>query len=339
MITEHDLRWAYQAYLGRAPDSQEAIAFFLDKFGTNVQRLQQAFLDSREMQDRVSAVPPTDRFCVWKPGKPRIAITGGALAPDLARAVAALADVSVLGADVVRGDWPAETLMSYLEDADCLLVPLDDTECRRRFSSKTLCFQPPVFTGIHPDLVMSHLAMQNMPAPAGRYHSRIVLESFLDGVTINQCLDRYADGAVMALQPRHRYETARSDFLARDAGADIGIAAWFLKTLPKQPLLYTPDHASAEVVLAIARLALRRFEIDTTAHHPALLQTALPARMIWPVYPAVARLLRLDYATAPAMQVNGTVLPLPEFVVRSYHAYRQFNRDALSAWLQNPTDL
>ena len=337
MITESELRWASQFYLGRPPDSPEAVAYFLGSHGSSAASLQAAFLETPEVRRQKHPPASIASFCVWRPGRPRIAVAGHCNATNMGRVIASMADVSVYAFDPVNCPQPEEQLLPYLDDADLLLMPrlgaefapLDVPGLRARYGNKTLFYNLPVFEGLHPDLTYLGPRGVRVDSPIGHYHSKIAVQAYLDGLDLRQCLDRFAAGAVMALQPREIFAASRAEFYRRETDMDIRIADWFFRTVKKRPLMYTVNHLTSETMIEIARLALRRFGIDHQVPAPMLVQNTLASSVIWPVYPKVARSLGLKYSTAPVIHVDHYTMPMQEFLLRSYDIFTRTDRERL----------
>lgn len=337
MITEADIRWAYKYLLGRAPDSADAVDYHLRAHGTDREKLWGAFFGAEGL-DRVANPTSLAEFIVWKPDRPKLVVAGNCQGPNLARAAAGLADVSIYGFDILNFPDRQSDLVQLLDDADHIVLPLLGEEfgplesgvAKQTYGDKVRFFSLPFFEGVHPDITYLGQRGERIRSPVGDYHSKIVLRAFLAGLTVWQCLDRFSDGALLELDPKKIFSQSRDEFLRREQHADLRLGKWFFKTIKQRPLLYTINHPTADVFIELARQAFVQFDIPYVVPHAMLTQITLSANTIWPVHGSIARKLGLRYSTGDMIYTEHYAMDLPEFIRRAYAFYTRAGHDEVA---------
>lgn len=330
MITPSDVRWAYKYYLGRNPDDAAAVEYHTSFHGHDRDRMRAAFFNSAEAVAQAYFPIPQGEWCLWRTGKPRVVVSGNCMGINIARAVAAIADVSVYGFDVLNFPDREDELIPFLDEADFILFPvlgadfprLNVDAMRSRYGSKAVFYRLPFFEGIHPDVTYLGQRGARLRSPLSEYHSRVVLRALADGVSARECVEQYPQ-RLAALDPRAVFARSEAEFRRREADADLRIADWFFRTIRKQPLMYTVNHPTSDVFLEFARRAMAHFGIRVADANPALVQNTLSGNTVWPVYREVARTLRLRYGTEPVYYSDNVAMGLPELVWRSYEIYER----------------
>lgn len=324
--TEDDVRWAYQYYLGRPPENADAITAH-----TKAQDLQNNLYMSQERIGRGRSYYRPDEYCCWRPGRPRIVVLSSCQAPPLARVIAAIADVSVFGCAIskTKDEHLAAHLMAMMDAADFVLSaplsaswqPFDEQNLRERLGSRLLTYHRPNFAALHPDL--TYLRDPHLKSPVGDYHSRIVVDSFLAGMTEEQCIARFGRQEYVRMGFEDIARKAISKLHKNDASVDIKIADFVLENMKDKEILYTVNHPTQILNGYIAKEFLCRIGIDQIPARPMLIPTVLSSNVIWPIDRDWADIMNLSFYTERVFWHSNYIIPLEEFVMRSYALYRE----------------
>lgn len=334
-----DVELAYRYHFGRPPENEAVVQHHMTAHAHDPAELRRALLESPEWSGVARNVTAAnDAFCVWRPGQPKIIVLGNCQGPGIGRAIASLADFSVLGLDILNVSLDQPALLRLLAGADRLLAPvlserfgpLHSERVRDHFGGRVRLYSLPYFRGIHPDTVYLGEWGNRIQSPLGDYHSAVVVRSFLDGLSSRECVDRFSAG-LTRLNPKAAFRRSAEELRRREAAVDIRIADWLLATIRRKPCLYTINHPTSDLFVGIAETFLAELGHRPTKTPGALLGNVLAGGVIWPVHAVIAQALGLRYATGDVFQSGSTILDLDEYVTRAYQLYDPIERGALQA--------
>ncbi|MGV6874023.1 WcbI family polysaccharide biosynthesis putative acetyltransferase [Pseudochelatococcus sp. B33] len=330
--TEDDVRWAYQYYLGRPPESADAIATH-----ARAKDLRNSMYMSPERLARGASYYRPDEYCCWRPGRPRIVVLSSCQGPPLARVIAAIADVSVFGCAIskTKDKHLAAHLMAMMEAADFVLSapltdswqPFDEQNLRERLGSRLLTYNRPNFAALHPDLV--YLRGPEPRSPVGDYHSRIVVDSFLAGMTEEQCTARFNKQEYVRMGFEDIAQKAISKLRKNDTSVDVKIADFVLENMKDREILYTSNHPTQILNSHIAKEFIGKIGIEQIPARPVMIPTVLSSNVIWPIDRDWAEIMDLSFHTESVFWHSNYMIPLEEFVIRSYALYRRSDPEKL----------
>jgi hypothetical protein len=203
-----------------------------------------------------------------------------------------------------------------------------------RFPGKVLTHTPIYYAGVHPDITYLGSTGRRLRSPLGDYHSRIVIASYLDGLDEERCAARFDGEGFEAMGYEALATTSADEYLARDRDVDVKFATTLLERLAARPQLLTLNHPNASAISALAARTCGALGQPMHAHCAALQPSVLDSDVIWPVHGFWADRLRLPYRTADVFWRGHYLIPLEEFVWRSYRGYAAVGDAALRGALE-----
>jgi hypothetical protein len=341
-----DVTAAFQYYLGRYPEDDDAHDWHHRKSGGQLDRLRDILGDTdefrRNVETTVRSSPGT--YFAPRPNAPKICVLGNCQGPNIAIAIAALAaqPVSVCGLEIMDvGNRRAE-FERLISDADYVVAcqvfndiykPVSASHIRTHIGKRVLEYSPVHFTGLHPDMLVLGSYGQRILSPLGDYNSRITLSAYLNGLNESQAADQFTQAVYERAHYFHEFEWSTNTILQREGALDedgIRIADWLLPTIREKPLLYTMNHPNSRVFERFAVQILDRIGIEHRPLPIELIPNTLSTAAIWPVDPIIAEANGTCYNTSHTYWANNVALPLDEFIWRSFRAYDQIESETLS---------
>ncbi len=181
------------------------------------------------------------------------------------------------------------------------------------------------FAGLHPDITYLGPMNRRVKGSLGDYHSKIVLFCFASGRNERDCLGLFNGAFYQKAGYFGMFETAAQSLRQRDEACDIGFAAAFLDMVREVPCLYSINHPTGDVLLALAKVLAAACGSAIAPFGASYFQNHLAANCIWPIYDELAEHHGLRYRTPPyfvaARGAGRRALALAEFVASSYAAY------------------
>lgn len=184
------------------------------------------------------------------------------------------------------------------------------------------------FSGLQPDITYVGGMGQRVSSAMGDYHSKILLGSYVSGLNVEDCLRLFNGNFYEKLGYYNEYENSAKQLIERDELCDVKFSENFLGMAREIPVLYTLNHPTGAVVLALAEMLAASQNIDYASFAPAFFQNHLSNSIIWPIYNEIAEHLGLKYRTpqyfAVSKGVGQRLLSRVEFVQKSYETYAGF---------------
>jgi hypothetical protein len=189
------------------------------------------------------------------------------------------------------------------------------------------------FNGLHPDITYLGQMGSRIENFFGPYHSKLVLYCFVSGRSITDCLKMF-DGAVYEkIGYLGAFQSSSEELMARDQSIDAQFAAQFLEMTLHVPTMYTVNHPTGRVFLALAETMATKSGLKFVRHSPEFFQNHLSTSYIWPIYDAIAEHSHLAYRTKPyfikILQRDTRVINFAEFVTGCYLSYEAAEPDEL----------
>lgn len=189
------------------------------------------------------------------------------------------------------------------------------------------------FEGTMPDCTYVGPMGARVTSPLSNYHSRIIVDAYLAGLSVEDCARTVAEGG--GLQPARRWKENMAEFERREAGVDVPFAAQLLEEIKTRNSLYVFNHPSQRLLERYAQaivqhiLGAKAAGRDTGA--PAL-PDMLIRHGVWPVYDWIAEKFSLPYRSSlyvPSQSAKLPPLTIRDFAEASYRIYDGVPREKL----------
>lgn len=183
------------------------------------------------------------------------------------------------------------------------------------------------FSGLHPDII--YLGDQNgrLQSPIGDYHSKLVVHSFVQGLSPNECLSRFNADEFEAIGFYREYDFAKTELINRDANLDIRFAKVFLDLVCENPCLYTINHPTPIIFEKFCALIADHLKVEAVQYPVEMLPNYLAHSAWWPIYEPIREFHKIKYSTPMLFKqpdsIGGRYLELGQFVDQSYAIYKE----------------
>ncbi len=219
--------------------------------------------------------------------------------------------------------------------ADHLGSLATDALRHRLGTSSVVAFTNVHFSGLHPDITYLGGMGQRLQGFFGDYHSKLVLFSYISRRSLDDCLALFAGATYERIGYLAAFDRSADELLARDTALDVRFAAAFIAMARDAPTLYTINHPTGAVFLALAKALANHAGLPFLHLDPALFQNHLATNYIWPVYDAIAEHNRLAFRMPLVFiqksQRDSRAATLGEFVSGCYAAYAKAEFSQLQA--------
>lgn len=190
------------------------------------------------------------------------------------------------------------------------------------------------FSGLHPDIVyLGSFPNKRYVSALGDYHSRIIVFSYIQGVSEAECIARFTGATYEAAGYFDEFEKSAQELRRRDETVDIKFADQFLETVRNNPALYTVNHPIITTIYEQAKKICEFFGVTYDGYPDTYFGNALSAATWWPIYPEIAEYHKLPYRTPPIFktaQVKGNhYYSIERMVSECYRVYDGVGREAL----------
>ena len=182
------------------------------------------------------------------------------------------------------------------------------------------------FPGFHPDVLhVADPAGGELESAVGPYNSAIVVWGWLNGLSVEQILERFSPQVFAELGYTGWFaghvDRLRSSF----DDTDLDFADWYLPLARRGPFMLTDNHPRLDALVQMARpvaLALGADPALVASEWEQVIVDGLQSTsVVWPVYPGVAESLGLAGAYV-WRRVDGELVGLRRFVEESMAHYR-----------------
>ncbi len=328
-----DVHWGFRYYLARGAESAATV-----EAHARSDDLRRALYSSKEACETYSKKVPRSEFCVWRRDRPKIGVLSNCQGPEIARAIAAIADVSVYGLEVMlTKDASASSFLEMLDGCDFILSARMSDEwglfgtnaMKARYGDRLVTYTPVYYLGLHPDITYIGKTLLRIPSPVGDYHSRIVLSHFLGDHPVQAALDQFSAEGFEKLNYRQIAVDSEREYHDRERLTDLKTAAWFFENFRTEPLLYSLNHPTPVLTQQIARTFIEHIGLEARKADANLTPSGLSSNIIWPVHGFWADALKLSYQSSDLFHTSMYAMDIEEFAWRSYEIYRRVDRTAL----------
>jgi hypothetical protein len=204
---------------------------------------------------------------------------------------------------------------------------------QRLGSAGVITFTNIHFSGMHPDTTYLGKMGARLQSFFGDYHSKLVLFCYVSGRSIGDCVGMFKGTIYQKLGYLDAFRQSSEELLGREKGIDVQFAEPFLAMARRMPTLYTINHPTGPVFLALAEAMARYGGLPFARFDPSMFQNHLAVNYIWPVYDTIAEHNRLAFRSAPYFvtrsQRASRAFGLPEFVAGYYAAYEGAGTEAM----------
>lgn len=202
------------------------------------------------------------------------------------------------------------------------------------YPDKTYIIDNIYFAGLHPDAVCVGDIFNRLKSPLEIYHSKIILHSFVKGLTEQECLEKFNYDEYKRLGYFDIYEQSAKELLERNKRCDIGFAQEFLGLVKKEHSLFIFNHPTSYIFYHFGKKICKELGIKTEEFPHQLLINPLSDHIWWSVYPEISDYHRLSYKTPiffkKADGYNGVMMSLEDFIRESYQMYNEKKEEILS---------
>lgn len=210
---------------------------------------------------------------------------------------------------------------------------LETPRLKKALGDRLTTFTNTYFDGLHPDITYVGGMGQRVLSPMNDYHSKIVLASYAAGLSAENCLRQFNGAIYEKLGYYQEYDRSAQELLDRDEACDVKFAPHFLEMIKEMPALYTINHPTGAVFLALAEQLAASLGIHFASFSASFFQNHLSTSNIWPVYDEIAEHHGLKYRTPQYYTVGrgigSRLLSREEFVIKSYECYAAFANQAV----------
>lgn len=200
------------------------------------------------------------------------------------------------------------------------------TERMRSRFSRFFTFSNIHFNGLHPDITYLGDLGERAASPLGDYHSKIILDSYVNGLSEAACRERFSNNTYDSIGYYEEYNRSATELLIRDEANDIRFAKTFLDLVSKRFCMYSINHPAGTVFSAIADEILDFLGFYKLMYPYGMGFDFLSESQWWPIYPEIVSHHNLPYSTPlifkQSKRDGGKSLTLDSFIGESYVFYR-----------------
>ena len=271
----------------------------------------------------------------------KLAILANCQSQPLARMLGALPDVTEIcalpihlkGSDAFIG--LQARFLEFTQDPSAVVLTFDigeqfgelSTQALRNASrARVLTMTNVYFSGLHPDITYLGGMQGRIKSPLGDYHSKVIIASFIRGMSIKDCMTNFDAGEFERLGFYQEFDISAAELTTKGKGLDIDFSGLFLGMIKKSPCLYTVNHPTAFVFSQYVHRISVALGIESVQFPMEFQSNYLANSVWWPIYDDIAQAFDLNYRTPQWYKQSdadgGKFLCLEEFVTRSYSFYK-----------------
>lgn len=185
-----------------------------------------------------------------------------------------------------------------------------------------------IFSGLHPDICYLGGMAGRIQGPLGDAHSKIVLSSYLNGLTETDCslmfaTDNYARNGFFK-----EWHEAALRLIDRDRHCDIKFAEQVIKNARARPCFFTDNHPTSYLLEEFLEQICKQLDDSRKfIKQPVeLLPNFLADSVVWPVYDELASYHDIDYRVPEyfrqPLYLGGRSFSLHELIALFYSLYK-----------------
>ena len=187
--------------------------------------------------------------------------------------------------------------------------------------SKAIAIPGAYFTGYHPAALEIKDGDGNKINEPCDYHDVNLLYLFDKGKTVTETIDLIQQDDFY--QPEYVLDNLAAtlkELRRRETELDISISDFIEQNYQQQKLFHTFNHPGVVLLSYLANCILEILEIPVNKQSQ---QSEVLDFTAFPIYPSVAKALKLEFATKPQYSIKGETLSLAETVTLFFDFYRK----------------
>ena len=191
---------------------------------------------------------------------------------------------------------------------------------------KVISFPVAYFTGYMPEMIYvtdkdsKKLADSNYP-----YHDFNILESFYQGKTVTETSKLITgDNFYSSQYINSNLDYTLAELARRESHTDICLS-WFVKKYyQKTRLFHTFNHPTKVIINYLTNEILKLLDLSSIQEESWFFQGEEIIELnYYPIYPAVAKILKLDFAINPHYKIRNQSFSVPQMIAKFYLFYDQ----------------
>lgn len=265
----------------------------------------------------------------------RVAIVGNCQARPLATRLTSLVpSIEITGLAIVHllRDAQADEYAPVFEAADVIVAQqvapnypcafVRTEALRNRYGTKILAIVNLYYAGYNPELTYVRTPEGTVGGPLGDYHLEMVLDGWLAGASVDECVAALGDEAQNDVRYGAVPQRSLEDLARRERAADVKITDYIERQRARSQLFHTMNHPSNLLLDEYARRILAACDRPVETERP-LPPSEMLGQFRLPLNPAAKRWLGLDfdgeshYVGLGAAAATGTV---PRFQGRATYS-------------------
>lgn len=338
-LNHSDVRWAFFDILGRDPRNPEACDWHLSVSRGCPFELKRLVRRSTEAQSRNCISPSQNTFCIYRPTRPKVLVLGNCQAPNIARCLASATDVSVLGIEVMLYSSEQKLFAQLIEDANYIVTPelsevfgsIGFEVIKKAHSSQKviISYSPFYFTAEHPDIAYWGSRGRRVSSPVGDYHSRIALRSFLEGLSVAECINRFNADAFFEMGYFDAFDNSLIETIRREQDCDVKIGDYLEAKFGEERLSLSVNHPTSSLFIEFSRRILLATGLEAAPVCIGAFPNSLLANVIWPLHPLLVERFQMKIDSSTSYFRSGVMIDHDEFIDRSYENYSSCGAEML----------
>ena len=198
-----------------------------------------------------------------------------------------------------------------------------------------------IFSGFHPDMTylsgIPKNSTNNQPETIENlmvsYHSAICIISYKYELTVEQCLAYYNSYAFNKFNFYENYDIAKEILFNECHQVNFPIEKYFYKWEQQAPFMYSMNHPKLFIFFDIVKEIFGRLGITiSNTSWDKKYEDILGVMPIWPVYPLLARYLKIEDAGSFGFKMGepSGVIDLKYFVEDCYQRYSNYIPESIT---------
>lgn len=202
------------------------------------------------------------------------------------------------------------------------------------------------FCGIHPDITYLGGRGLRIKSPLGDYHSKIVLSSYLNNLSPEECERRFCCDKYSEYGYYDEYDKSSNELTKRDEAIDIRFSETLIDIIKNRYSLYSINHPVGSVFSLLSDHILSHLGLEQMQFPNGMGFDSLSESQWWPIYREIGINAGLNYSTPltfkRAKADGGGAIDLTKFIAESFDCYRindNLVRESItgSSWFQKTT--
>jgi hypothetical protein len=264
---------------------------------------------------------------------PSIAVVGNCQAPPIADVLTRIvsgASVTTFPLSEIHDDAARERAAESLQHFDFVFMqplsqpkhgPLRAAEIQAG-NSNVVLYPEIIFKGFHPDFIGTS-GGGKVHSAAMEYHSCLVAAAFVRGIPVEQVGSLFNAFNFAKLGYFQEYDAGKEFLLSRAAVVGYDLAPALREWEKEEIFMHTPNHPKLHVLISVAAKAAEKASLRPDIHAADGMPDRLSRKVCLPVYPAIAKRLRLSGTLEFGVgeQKARRTFALEKYVTETYELY------------------